>query len=138
MNAVIEPIVEARLRKRISNLEAELERAQDRIETLEDTFGLREDPRWVALGLTVMEGRIMEALLKCDLLTREQMMFALYNGTKEAYDRDPKLLDVCKINRKLVDRGVRIETVWGRGRRLTAESKAALSRLNGAPATVNA
>jgi two-component system cell cycle response regulator CtrA len=125
MNAIIEPIVEARLRKRISNLEAELERAQDRIQAMEDTFGLNDACHYAWLGLTAFESRILAILVRNTMATRDQIMFALYEGRPEAYDRDPKILDVycCHLRKKLAPIGVTIENVWGRGKRIPPADK---------------
>jgi len=130
MNAIIEPIMEARLRKRISDLESQLERAQDRIAALEDQFGMNDGCHYAQLGLTENQSRLVAILARHDMVTRDQMMFALYEGKPECYDRDPKILDVyiCKIKQKLGPLGVTIETVWGRGKRMPAASKDALMR----------
>jgi DNA-binding response OmpR family regulator len=112
-------------------LSERVQQLEDYVAELKATFGLVEDPRWLALGLTVMEGRIMAALMKNDVLSKEALMFALYDGGIDAYDRSTKILDVyvCKINRKLAPHGIRIENVWSRGRRLSAESKQKLKEL---------
>ncbi len=107
------------------NVAARIQQLEDQVFELKQTFGLIEDPRWAQLGLTVNQGKIMQVMAKNDVVTKDQLMFALYEGGIESYDRDPKILDVYvhKINRKLASHGIRIENVWGRGRRLSAESK---------------
>lgn len=75
------------------------------------------------LPLTRMEYELLEfmALRSEYLLTRETLLNHLYGGLEEP---DPKIIDVfvCKIRRKmneLYKGGAHIETVWGRGYKLT-------------------
>lgn len=114
------------------NASARIQQLEDELAELRETFGLIEDPRWQVLGLSVYEGRIMQALYKNEIVTKDGLMFATYSGAIEAYDRCPKILDVyvCKINRKLQPHGIKIENVWGRGRKLSPDSKRILKEMN--------
>lgn len=61
-----------------------------------------------------------------NVVHRERMLIALYGLIDEA--PEPKILDVylCKVRRRLMEAQARIdiETVWGRGWRLSPESVA--------------
>jgi len=76
--------------------------------------------------LTKTEERLLRALRAVgpNVLHHERAMLALYGMWDDAPQQ--KILDVlvCKIRRKLMEAQARveIETLWGRGWRLTAES----------------
>ncbi len=112
------------------NASERIQQLEDYVYELKSTFGLIENPCWAALGLTVNQGKLVQVMTKNDIVTKEMLMFALYDGGIDAYDRDPKILDVYfhKINRKLAPLGIRVENVWGRGRRLSAEAKKILAQ----------
>lgn len=110
---------------RIEGLEAENERLRDRIAQLEDAMGL-DFVAPLEWRLTRAETALFGVLLAREFATKE----ALLAGVA----RDPtgdapeiKIVDVfvCKARRKLRPFGIEIETIWGRGYRLTPESKAA-------------
>jgi hypothetical protein len=60
------------------------------------------------------------------------MMSALYSGTDDR--ATPKILDVimCKMRTKLRPHGITVETVWGRGYRLSRQARERMAAL-GAP-----
>ena len=79
-----------------------------------------------AWRLTKTEERLLRAIRAVgpNLLHHERAMLALYGMWEDMPEQ--KILDVlvCKIRRKLMEAQVRIriETVWGRGWRMTPES----------------
>lgn len=79
-----------------------------------------------AWRLTKTEERLLRALRAVgpNVLHHERAMIALYSMWDDAPEQ--KILDVlvCKIRRKLMEAQaqIRIETIWGRGWRLTPES----------------
>lgn len=79
-----------------------------------------------AWRLTATEERLLRALRAVgpNVLHHERAMLTLYGMFEDAPQQ--KILDVliCKIRRKLMEAQaqIRIETVWGRGWRLSAES----------------
>ncbi|MGU3668446.1 helix-turn-helix domain-containing protein [Methylobacterium sp. A49B] len=85
--------------------------------------------------LTATEERLLRALRAVgpNVLHHERAMLALYGMLDEAPQQ--KILDVlvCKIRRKLMEAQaqVRIETIWGRGWRLSPESCARFDALVG-------
>lgn len=126
--SVMQSFDEARLRRRISELEAALERAEDQVAEMRLTFGLEDACQYAWLGMSRSESIILALLMRHDMVTKDQMMFALYDGKPEAYDRDPKILDVWihKLRKRLAPLGVEIELVWGRGKRIGPAGKAKL------------
>lgn len=79
-----------------------------------------------AWRLTATEERLLRALRAVgpNVLHHERAMLTLYGMFEDAPQQ--KILDVlvCKIRRKLIEAQaqIRIETIWGRGWRLSAES----------------
>lgn len=80
--------------------------------------------------LTSKEGQLLNALLARDILTKEQIMTALYSDRPNEIP-EQKIVDVfvCKMRPKLEPFGITIETVWGHGYSLTPESKTELRGL---------
>ena len=114
--------------QRIANLQHRLEEAEGRIVELEATFGLGDDSKYRTAGFTAQEGRALSCLLACDVVTRDQLLFAMYRDSPEKYERYEKIADVliCKLRKKLDPLGIGIETVWGLGKRILPEDKAKL------------
>lgn len=109
----------------ITTLEAENDLLRERITTLEEIIGLKIDVPLV-FGLTGQEAKLFGALLKRDIITKEAAMSVLY-GLRPDGDEEVeiKIIDVfvCKIRKKLEKFEIGIETVWGRGYRMSAEAK---------------
>lgn len=86
-----------------------------------------------AWRLTATEERLLRALRAVgpNVLHHERAMLTLYGMFEDAPQQ--KILDVlvCKIRRKLMEAQaqIRIETIWGRGWRLSAESCARFDAL---------
>ena len=113
------------LAARITVLESENARLQERVFWLEEAMGATyETPIW--LGLTGHEARILGILLKREVATKEMLLTALYSGRPDGEEPQIKIIDVfiCKARKKLKAFGIEIETIWGRGYRLTPEMKA--------------
>ncbi|WP_448031522.1 helix-turn-helix domain-containing protein [Bradyrhizobium liaoningense] len=108
----------------VQRLEHENDELRERIRVLEELVGIRIDVPLV-FGLTAHEAVLFGLLLRRDLVTKEMAMVGLY-GDRPDLDPEIKIVDVyvCKARKKLKRFGVEIETVWGRGYRLSAESKA--------------
>ena len=72
--------------------------------------------------LTETEERLLEVLLARIIATEDMIMTWLYSGGEYP---EHKIIDVfiCKMRKKLKRHGIEIETVWGRGYRLTAGMK---------------
>lgn len=110
---------------RVEALEAENERLRARIAELEGAL-VHEFATPAGWGLTGSEARLLGALTTRELLTKEAAMTVLYPNVDADGGPQPKIVDVfiCKMRKKLEPVGVCIETVWGRGYRLGAASKA--------------
>lgn len=111
-------------------LEAENEALRDKILRMEEGLGMRlEVPP--LFGLTGQEAKVFGILLKRELVTKQQALDALYGDRPESDEAEIKIVDVfvCKLRKKLKPFGVAVETVWGRGYRMSAESKNAAAVL---------
>ncbi|EAP89150.1 two-component response regulator [Oceanicaulis sp. HTCC2633] len=118
-----------------------------RIEALEvENTALREqlarlraewmNPEWrapVELGLTPNEEAILAALKARGALTKDQIHFELY-GDRIDGGPEMKIVDVlvCKLRKKLKPFEIAIDTEWGRGYALTAQSKDRLNAMEAA------
>lgn len=115
-------------RQRIAALEAELDAALVRIEQLEQ---MHFNVEWMApdeIGLTTSENRVVGVLVGHEgVVTLERFMQALYSLRPDDPPEE-KIIDVfiCKARRKLRPFGVEIETRWGVGYLMPAESRAIL------------
>ena len=103
----------------------EIETLREQVLQLEEALAPRAMlPR--SWRLTKTEERLLRAIRAVgpNLLHHERAMLALYGMWEDMPEQ--KILDVlvCKIRRKLMEAQaqIRIETVWGRGWRMTPES----------------
>jgi two-component system cell cycle response regulator CtrA len=112
----------------IQTLERENDALRARVRDLEEQFGFTFEcpPQF---GLTAQEARIFGLLLKKPLVTKEFAVSALYFHRQD--EAEIKIVDVliCKARKKLKPHNIAIETVWGQGYRLPAESRAIAERL---------
>lgn len=72
--------------------------------------------------LSQSECRILQALLRGHVVTKEMLLAALY-WDRGAEAPEAKILDVfiCKVRKKLQPFGIKVATVWGRGWMLERE-----------------
>jgi len=115
----------------IAKLEAENDDLRERLRLLEKSLGIRiETP--LMLGLTGAEAKVFGILLKREMVTKQQAMDVLY-GDRAAEDEEAeiKIVDVfvCKLRKKLKRFNIAVETVWGRGYRMSAQAKAIAAQL---------
>lgn len=113
----------------VLKLEAENEELREKLRALEEMLGVRiETP--LVLQLTGQEAKMFGILLKRDLVTKEQAMVVLY-GERPECEVEIKIVDVfvCKMRKKLKGFDIAIETIWGRGYRMPAQSKVVAARL---------
>jgi two-component system cell cycle response regulator CtrA len=107
----------------VLKLEQENEELRARVRMLEELTGANFDapPQF---GFTRNEVIIFGLLLKNKLVLRSSMMGALYFHKQD--EAEIKIVDVwvCKMRRKLKPYGIVIETQWGQGYFIPAESKA--------------
>jgi len=83
-------------------------------------------------GLTRSEAIVLRAIASAeDGAPRTRIYDLLYATHSSGEVAEPKIIDVlvCKIRRKLAPRGIAIETVWGWGYRIPAESRENLEKL---------
>jgi DNA-binding response OmpR family regulator len=111
--------------KYIEAVEAENDALRERIAILETLLGFRVEVPLV-FNLTAQEAKLFGLLLKRDLVTKEAGMVALYGSRPDGDVAEEKIVDVfvCKMRPKLKAWGIVIETKWGQGYYLSAESKA--------------
>lgn len=101
---------------------------EEQVRQLRDALvppGFRAPREW---KLTAKENAVLAALVERELVTRDQMMTALYSHRDDA--PEPKIIDVFvhKIRRKLPP-DVVIETRWGEGWSLRPDCRARLARM---------
>jgi two-component system cell cycle response regulator CtrA len=110
---------------RIQALEDELQRAQDRIQTLEEEIGVTYGAP-LQFGLTKNEVIMFGVLMKREHALKSTFMAALYSDKHEDAIAQEKIIDVwiCKMRAKLKPFGVEISTRWGQGYYLTPAAKA--------------
>jgi two-component system cell cycle response regulator CtrA len=119
------------LQARLDLVTAELATARERIAQLEDMLCV-EAPWTGLLGLTRAEGVVLTVLMRRDIVSKSQVMAALYAGRADGGEEiGQKITDVfiCKLRRKLKEYGIGIDTVWGIGWRMKAADKAAVTAL---------
>ncbi|MDE1901502.1 MAG: winged helix-turn-helix domain-containing protein [Alphaproteobacteria bacterium] len=120
------------LLERIRFLEDALDEAQERIRELEkEKFGIG----WMSPGclkLTPYEERIISALMVRDAASKDNLMAAVYADRFEKEEPSIKIIDVfvCKLRQKLSRFDISIETIWGRGYKLTPEAKQRINDLS--------
>lgn len=120
---------------RIEALEAELFRLREMVANYEIALGADFEPH-VALGLTVLEARLVGLLVKKGQATKDQIMHACYGLRGDADMPQAKIIDVfvCKARRKLKRFGIEVTTVWGQGYAMPDESRARCRELCGSAA----
>jgi len=113
----------------VQMLETENEELREKIRALEETMGLRLEAPLV-FQLTAYESKMLGALFKCEMLTKQHAMNALYSDRVDL-EPDIKIVDVfiSRLRKKLKPFAVEVETVWGQGYRMPARSKAAVAAL---------
>lgn len=103
---------------------AELIHLRERVGDLEDQIrAMRKDATSEAndlvsvAGLTVMEARVVAALVRHGRRTKQHLYQALYFDRPDSDTPGPKIIDVyvCKAREKLAQVGVEIDTIWGHG-----------------------
>lgn len=116
----------------VTSLENQVEALKQKVASLETELSEgRTGIIPTSLRLTAKEATLLKTLYeRPDVVRKEVLWDELYallpNGGPE-----PKIIDVfiCKMRRKLRSHGITIETVWGRGYRLPAESKKRLEEI---------
>jgi two-component system cell cycle response regulator CtrA len=106
-------------------LETENESLRDRIFELEELLGQTFDSP-AFLGLTASEGKLFGVLLAREAMTKTLAMQTLYGERPDADLAEEKIIDVlvCKMRAKLEEWNLPIETNWGQGYFMSAETKA--------------
>ena len=116
---------------RLAAQAAVIARLEDRCEALEAAlgFGFLTPLEW---GLTGQQMRLFGCLMARELMTQAAGMAALYADRHGAEGvPDPKIIDVqvCKMRSRLRPFGIAIQTRWGQGHFLTADTKAQVRAL---------
>ncbi|ACL61091.1 winged helix-turn-helix domain-containing protein [Methylobacterium nodulans] len=111
------------LRRALAEKEAEL------AELRRALTGSLTTPR--AWGLTATEERLLLALRRGTLMSRDALMTAVYQLAEDEPSEGVLDVMISKLRRKLARRaaGIHIETAWGRGWQLAPESARRLARI---------
>ena len=114
---------------------SELQRLRDRVAELEDMLGIGPsvaDTLRIKLGITGRQSKILGALLKREMLSRESAYFALYGDLPESEQPDSEKAvekNLYFLRKRLEGRGIDIRNIWGKGWFLPPEHKAKLRSL---------
>jgi len=112
---------------RLEAVENENEILRSRIRELEAQLN-KVDVVPMSFGLTAHEAKVFITLFNSGICSKEFLLNSVYEG---AYDQPQlKIIDVfiCKMRKKMKAFGVEIQTVWGRGYRMTPEMKEAATK----------
>jgi two-component system, cell cycle response regulator CtrA len=114
----------------VLSLEEENERLRERVRLLEEMIGIRIEVPLI-FGLSGSEARMFGILFKREMVTKAQAMDVLYSDRADTFEPEIKIVDVfvCKMRKKLARFDIIVETVWGRGYRMPAGSKALANAL---------
>lgn len=109
----------------IAKLEARNDELEEQVRQLKEILGLTIEVPLV-FGLTSHEAQLFGLLLKRDIVTKEMGLTLLYGNRPDGDTPEIKIIDVyiCKLRAKIEAFGIKVETVWGRGYRMSAEAKA--------------
>lgn len=119
-----------RLERQVEQLRDALGEAEERVRQLEELLAadLSHHPFVLEAGLTRMESRILGALLRADVVSRERLMVVLYGALPSPPDDGVVNVWLCKLRRKLRPFGMGIVNRFAVGWSLDA---AARERLKG-------
>jgi DNA-binding response OmpR family regulator len=108
---------------RVQILEAENDQLRERIWQLEEAMGMNWAPP-LEFQLSGSEATLLGVMMTKPMATKEMLFSGLY-ALRSDDPPEQKIIDVliCKVRKKVAPYGIVIETVWGRGYALTAESK---------------
>ena len=119
------------LKQEIARLRALLDEREEQIRQLQLSMRPKEWGPPIELRLTISEARILAVLYKGkgETVSKERVYFALYNDKLD--QPDLKIVDVyvCTARKKLSPYDIHIETIWGKGYRLTPDSITVLKEL---------
>lgn len=121
------------LNRRIEELEDELQLANQTIAELRRELGMvrAEELRLCALGFTSSEAKVVNALRKHDIVSREQIMLALYSAKPRKMGvmvPENATVHVSKARSKAKRFGANIHGIWGVGWRMDDAGKTAITR----------
>ncbi len=87
--------------------------------------------RLMGLGLTATQAAMVAALMRGAVLSRHQLMTAMYPDVDERYERESKNVDaqLAYLRKRLKPHGVTVGSHWGKGFYLPEESRANLKSL---------
>jgi len=122
----------------VAALERENDELRERIVALEEIIGMRLEAPLV-LELTPAQARMFGMLMARDFCTKQALMSGLYGLRHDGEVAEEKIIDVwvCKMRPKLKPWGMTIETKWGEGYWMPAESKAIAAKLMQAPTEIH-
>jgi two-component system cell cycle response regulator CtrA len=114
---------------RLSLLEAENEQLRERIAYLEREFMGADVLLPLEWRLTSAEARLFGVLIAREMATKQALMTGIYGGSARD-EAQIKIVDVfiCKIRKKLRPFGIELQTFWGLGYGLDAETRARLAK----------
>lgn len=119
----------------IKRLEDDVATLRERVRQLEEMLLGNIVGLPVELALTTHEAALVAALLRAPEMSKDRLLTALYGHLPDAAP-EVKIIDVfvCKARKKLKPFHIVIETIWGRGYRMTPPSKIILRQMMAAAA----
>lgn len=76
-------------------------------------------------GLATLEARLLGAVMSRTETSKEQVFAALYGENSDHWPTESTVkVHLCRLRQKLARFGAEIETIWGRGLRVSPESRA--------------
>jgi len=127
------------LHQEIAKLRGELADRDLRIESLNYLLIGQPIDFWRVWHLTAQEEKILQALMSGRLCSKDYLMDFLY-AMSPAKEPGIKIIDVfvCKLRNKLENHNIAIDTVWGRGYRMSVETIARVKTMCAAPSAAAA
>ena len=110
---------------KIERLEIENERLRAENAALRKCATAQKSDFPQAWKIQQQQGAILAVLIEAEWISRDLALSAICANSVSSAQLD---VQICKLRKKLLPLGVEIETLWGRGYRMTPSNKARLAQ----------